>query len=181
MLPNLAMYYADSMMPAERVASFLDATVGAFRLGPFDALMAAFALAYVPFGFRLMYSVVALPQFSNVKTFLNTRKVVADLATRDWFVAASEICYNNYQETVYFFVAAVLACVQAGVSPALISDYATMWLLVRVLYIIVTYAAMGKFVPIAMLRTPIFLTNIAVLAQLFIAAQSASGKRVSFF
>ena len=160
-------------MPAERVASFLTATVGDFRFGAFDALFAAYALAYVPFGFRLVYSLVALPQFAEPKTMLNARAVVAEIKKTNWFVAACEICYDNYQETVYFFVAAVLAGVQTGVDASVLSDFATMWLLMRVAYIFVTYAAAGKFVPVAVMRTPIFLTNIAVLAQMFMLAQAA--------
>jgi uncharacterized MAPEG superfamily protein len=173
MLPNIVMYFAASIMPVERVASFLSMTVGDFRLGPFDAISAAFALAYVPFGFRLMYSMLAVPKVSEPKSMLNMRAVVQDLRKSDWFVAASEICYDNYQETVYFFVAAILAGVQTGVQASVLSNYATMWLLMRVLYIVVSYAAMGKYVPIAMMRTPLFLTNIAVLTQMFSLAQAA--------
>ena len=173
MLPNVVMYYAASIMPAERVASFLDSTIGAYRLGPYEAIAAAFALAYVPFGFRLMYSIMALPQFSNPKSFVNLRAVVTEVKKTDWFVAACDLCYDNYQETVYFFVAAILAGMQTGVNVSVLSTYATMWLFMRCLYIACTLAAMGKYVPIAMLRTPIFLTNIAVLAQMLSLASAA--------
>ena len=173
MLPNIVMYFSSSIMPAERVGAFLNATVGDARLGPFDAILAAFALAFVPFGIRLIYSGVALPQFSKPKTFLNMRSAVAEAAKTDWIVAACEICYLNYQETVYFFVAAILGCVQTGVSASLIADYATMWLLMRVLYIVSTFLAQGKYVAISAVRTPIFLTNIAVLTQMLVLAQAA--------
>ena len=99
MLPNVFMYFAASILPAERVASFLSSTIGDFRLGPFDAIFAAYALAYLPFGFRLVYSMVALPQFSDPKTLLNARAAVTEIKKTDAFVAASEICYDNYQET----------------------------------------------------------------------------------
>ena len=70
-------------------------------------------------------------------------------------------------------MAAILGCVQTGVKASALSDYATMWLLMRVLYIVVTYAAMGKIVPVAIMRTPIFLTNIMVLTQMLMLAQAA--------
>ena len=64
---------------------------------------------------------------------------------------------------------------QTGVAASLIADYATMWVLMRVMYIVVTFAAMGKYrtVAIGALRTPIFLSNIAVLTQLLMHAQAA--------
>ena len=173
MLPNIIMYFSSSLMPAERVGSFLSATVGEFRLGPFEAMIAAFALAYVPFGIRLIYSGVALPQFGEAKTFLNVRVAVTEVRKVNWVVAACEACFENYQETVYFFLAAVLGCVQTNVAAPLLADFATMWLLMRVLYIVVTFAAMGKHVAIGALRTPIFLTNIAVLTQMMVHAQAA--------
>ena len=49
----------------------------------------------------------------------------------DWFFGCCEMCYDNYQETVYFFLAAILGCIQTGVKASLISDYATLWLLMR--------------------------------------------------
>jgi uncharacterized MAPEG superfamily protein len=173
MLPNVVMYFAGSVMPAERVASFLDTTVGDYRLGPFEAMIAAFAIAYAPFGVRLIYAGVALPKFGEAQTFLNVRVAVAEARKTDWIMSACESCFENYQETVYFFLAAVLGCVQTGVSASLLADYATMWLLMRVLYILVTFAAMGKHVAIGFLRTPIFLTNIAVLTQMLMLAQDA--------
>ena len=173
MIPTIVMYFASSIMPAERVGSFLNATVGDYRLGPYEAMIAAFAIAYVPFGFRLVYSHIALPQFTQVKTFLSVRSVLAEVRKTDWVMSACESCFENYQETVYFFLAAVLGCVQTGVSASLLADYATMFLLMRVMYIIVTFAAMGKHVAIAVLRTPIFLSSIAVLAQMLMLAQAA--------
>ena len=173
MLPNVVMYFSSSLMPVERVSSFLSSTVGDFRLGPFDAIITAFALAYVPFGIRLIYSGIALPQFGEAATFLNVRTAVAEVRKTNWVVSACEACFENYQETVYFFLAAVLGCMQTGVAASLLADYATMWLLMRALYIVVTFAAMGKYVAIGVLRTPIFLTNIAVLTQMMMLAQAA--------
>ena len=173
MLPNVIMYFSGSIMPVERVSAFLTTTVGDARLGPFEAMIAAFALAYVPFGIRLIYTGVFLPQFSEAKTFLNVRTAVSEVRKADWIVSACESCFENYQETVYFFLAAVLGCVQTGVAASLIADYATMWVLMRVMYIVVTFAAMGKYVAIGALRTPIFLSNIAVLTQLLMHAQAA--------
>jgi hypothetical protein len=115
MLPNVIMYFSGSIMPVERVSAFLTTTVGDARLGPFEAMIAAFALAYVPFGIRLIYTGVFLPQFSEAKTFLNVRTAVSEVRKADWVVSACESCFENYQETVYFFLAAVLGCVQTGV------------------------------------------------------------------
>lgn len=71
------------------------------------------------------------------------------------------------------FIAAVLACVQTGVTASIISDYCTMWLLMRVLYLVVSFAAMGKYIAIGAMRTPIWLTSIAVLAKMLLLAQAA--------
>ena len=90
-----------------------------------------------------------------------------------WWLIASRTADYNYQETVYFFVAAILGCVQTGVKATLISDYATFFLLMRVLYIAVSYASMGKYFALGGMRTPIFMANIAALTQMLMLAQAA--------
>ena len=100
MLPNIVMWFAGSIMPPERVAAFLGATLGDVRVGPYEALYDAFILAFAPFGIRLIYSGIALPTFSSPKTFLNVRAAVTDTRRTNWVMSACEASFENYQESV---------------------------------------------------------------------------------
>ena len=174
MLPNVVMWLANSIVPPERVSSFLTSTMGDFRLGPHEAIYAAFMLAYMPFGVRLIYASALLPEFSKLKTFLNIRMAVADVRKSDWVIAACEGAFENFQETGPFFLAAVLACLQAGVEDGIIADFATLWIFLRLAFFVVYFAMMAKNSPaIGLLRTPLWLTSVALIANMMLLAGAA--------
>ena len=169
MLPTLVQYYASDIMHGQRVSSFLNATVGDFRFDPYQVLLAAFVLCYIPFGLRLLS-----PFGVNPSNFLNIRKAVADKRKTVWYVTALESAFDNYQETVYFFLAAVLGCVQTGVDETLISDYATCWIVLRCVYIVVQLIAHGSgSMLLGTLRTPVWISCLAIISHLMYAAISA--------
>ena len=172
MLPTLVQYYASSLLPSHRVETFLHATVGDFRFAPYEVLFASFVLCYIPFGLRLLSMAFGLDDF------LNIRKAVAEKRKTMWYITALESSFDNYQETVYFFLAAVLACLQTGVAETFISDYATLWLLLRCLYIVVQLIAQGsKSSLLGTLRTPVWLTCLAIIANLMSAAITAHASK----
>ena len=157
-------YFSSSLMPVERVSS-------SFHLmGDFAWAVRRHYHGLCPCIRALGMPQLALP-FRNRRgaTFLNVHRVAG--VRKTWVVSACEGLRELPRDGL--LLPGCCFGLSTGVAASLLADYATMWLLMRALYIVVTFAAMGKYVAIGVLRTPIFLTNIAVLTQMMMLAQAA--------
>ena len=113
-----------------------------FALNPYMCLLLGMALAYFPFGVLLILK-MRKGRMGNT----NPRKESATLAATSPMAARCSAAHNNMLEGYGFFAAAVLGALQAGVSAAVVSQFATFWVFIRfafvVIYIIQTNEIMG--------------------------------------
>ena len=77
-------------------------------------------------------------------------------------------CHANLLEGFPFFAAAVLCAMQAGVKTSMISEFATIWLVLRTAYTLAYVFQTGNI--LATVRTLCFVSCLTVQGALFVMA-----------
>merc|ERR1712086_142051 len=148
-------YFADIVLPE----SIVQTVVGLLPFSitsPYQALLFAVMLQYVPFTFGIVYkSMVAMPD--NVAPRKQNEMLKATHPTFGRIMAAEA----NFNEGFPYFATAVLAAVQAGVPHATLCLYATFWLLVRLAFAVIYVIQTNAF--ISMFRSLSFVASIATV------------------
>ena len=147
-------------------ASFLPGTLpfmAPFAIEPYTCLLLGMALAYFPFGVLL---ILKIQKGKTGNT--DPRKDSAVLGATSPMAARCSAAHNNMLEGYGFFAAAVLGALQAGVSAAVVSQFATFWVFIRfafvVIYIIQTNEIMGA------MRSLTFVGALVAQSKLFFLA-----------
>merc|ERR1712196_238596 len=161
MLPLVFIFAAEYIVPewmAAKVAALVPMT-----LNPYQALLLAFGLAYFPMGARLIVQ-MSSGYMDNVDPTGNKMKLCAT----NKFASRLNAAHNNLMEGFPFFAAAVLSCMQVGVSKTVLSEYCVFYLVMRsafvVIYAIQSNEALGG------LRTLTWAFSTATVGKLFILA-----------
>ena len=140
------------------------AFVDPFIFNPYFCLLLGLGLTYIPFGVLLVIKMTKSSNLDNV----NPRKATQTLAATNPMAARSMAAHNNMLEGYSFFAAAVLAALQAGVAPAVVSQFATLWVFARSAYVAIYILQTNNAV--ASLRSLCFVTALLLQSKLFYLA-----------
>ena len=150
-------YFGDAILPlcvVDKVVGLVPVSI----TSPYQILLFAVMLSYLPFSLGVIYKVVnANPD--NVHPRKQNQTLAATSPTFARILAAEA----NLQEGFPFFAAAILSAAQAGAASAAICNVGTFWLLVRLLYVIL-------YVAVSILRSLSFVASIVAVSKLFYLA-----------
>jgi len=135
-------------------------------LKPYAALWAGVMLVYFPNGITLF---MRMAKNTNNTT---PRLVTARLMEGGGLYARLQWAHYHLLEGYPLFAAAVLSAMQAGVSPSVVGDYATLWVAFRVAYIAAYAGGVNEL--IASFRSLSFAMCCLVIGQLFLLAMAAA-------
>merc|ERR1712216_586561 len=135
------------------------------RVPPYYALLFGAVLVYLPFGLNMLYKIkITKGKINNMAP----RQQTDSLRVTHPAFARLVACEKNMQEGFMIFAPAVLAALQAGVTKETVSLYASFWLLVRFLFIVI-YAIQFNAM-IAAIRSILFGFSLAASCKLFYLA-----------
>jgi len=168
MLPVVIAFFGELIAPEWLVAAFMGPVP--FRvMNPYMALVYAVMILYLPFGISVLLKMkLTKGKVDNV----DPRKQAQQLAATNPMFKRLQNAESNMQEGFSIFAPALLAAVQAGVSPETVGLYATFWLVDRCLYIM--FYMFGSTALVSYLRSASFIFSLATTTKLLYLAAAAS-------
>ena len=158
MIPVIAIFAA-YYLPG--TLSFMDP----FVYSPYTCLLLGMVLAYFPFG---VVVVLKTMKGGNALNNVSPRKATAQLGATNPMAARCMAAHNNMLEGYGFFAASVLAALQAGVAPAVVSQFATFWVFARCAFVVIYILQSNN--AFASLRSLTFVAALVTQSKLFFLA-----------
>eukprot|EP00656_Telonema_subtile_P004137 TRINITY_DN1187_c0_g1_i5.p1 TRINITY_DN1187_c0_g1~~TRINITY_DN1187_c0_g1_i5.p1 ORF type:complete len:167 (-),score=50.09 TRINITY_DN1187_c0_g1_i5:219-719(-) len=163
MIPVVIVLFGHFLVPETFVSQALAPLP--FRLNPFQSLLIAVALVYLPFGLNLLNKIkITGGKVDNV----NPRRQAAQLEATHPSFARLSAAEKNGQEAFPLFAAAVLAALQAGVSKELVGLYCTFWCVLRLVYVFIYAIQTNELV--GFFRTATWGFSLMIVSKLLVLA-----------
>ena len=182
MIPLVALSFFHHLLPESGVHQLMAPVKEAlpFPTDPYFCMLIAFFLIYVPMGIRLMF------QFDYSKNPLtmvmwvaggflpNTtpRKSIKELTEGSAAMDRLQGSHLNQLEGFPLFAAGVLSAMQAGVDPAVVSDYALLYCIARIGYVI--FYNISFVNTLGFIRTNCWFACLGIQTKLFLLASAAT-------
>jgi uncharacterized MAPEG superfamily protein len=165
-LPHSLVQSANSFLP-----SALKGLISTPQWGLYYGVLAIM----LPCGLKLAYYFTITNPYTAARDNMDRRKSGAVLRATDPVFARLCGAEEHSFENAVFYLAGVIAAVQAGVDPKLITDYCSFWISFRLVHTFSYLAAWGGPGPaIAMVRTATYVLAAAASGMLFLSAAEAS-------
>ena len=183
MLPNVVIAVLHNFLEPELMRSMMAPVKTALPFLPTDpyfCMFMAFFLAYFPMGARLFMqfdwtqSPLTLIWWMTGGMLPNTtpRKSIAEIVAKSDQADKWNGSHLNQMEGFVFYAADILSCLQAGVDPAVVSDYALAYIVARIGYIF--FYQISFVNTLGFIRTNFFFLCLGIDAKMFLLASAAT-------